>query len=130
MLAHAQESQLPLLHPDATRVLTKAVLGAADKLGVSASALAAVLGLSAATVSRMKSGAYRLNPQNKEFELAVLFVRLFRSLDAIVGGEEGVARAWLANPNLALGAKPGEKIRTISGLSDVIAYLDARRAIV
>ncbi len=120
----------PLIHPDAGQILTKAVLGAADKLGVPASALAEVLGLSAATLSRMKSGDYRLSPRKKEFELGVLFVRLFRSLDAIVGGEERVARAWLANPNLALGAKPAEKIRTISGLIDVIAYLDARRAIV
>lgn len=127
MPALTQES---LLHPDARKVLTKAVLGAADKLGVPASALAEVLGLSAATISRMKSGDYRLNPERKEFELGVLFVRLFRSLDAIVGGEAGVAQAWLANPNLSLGARPAEKIRTISGLNDVIAYLDARRAIV
>ena len=120
----------PLLHPEAVRILTNAVLRAADKLGVPASALAEVLGLSAATVSRMKSGDYRLNPQKKEFELGVLFVRLFRSLDAIVGGEERVARAWLANRNSALGGKPAEKIRSISGFIDVIAYLDARRAIV
>jgi Protein of unknown function (DUF2384) len=120
----------PLLHPDAGRILTNAVLRAAEKLGVPASALAEVLGLSAATVSRMKSGDYRLNPRKKEFELGVLFVRLFRSLDAIVGGEEGVARAWLANQNTALGGKPAEKIRSISGLNDVIGYLDARRAIV
>ena len=83
----------PLLHPDADRILTNAVLRAAEKLDVPASALAEILGLSAATVSRMKSGDYRLNPRKKEFELGVLFVRLFRSLDAIVGGEEGVARA-------------------------------------
>jgi Protein of unknown function (DUF2384) len=120
----------PLLHPDAGRILTKAVLRAADKLGVPASALAQVLGVSAATVSRMKSGGYRLNPQKKEFELGALFVRLFRSLDAIVGGEEAVARAWLANGNVVLGGTPVEKIRSISGLNDVIAYLDARRAIV
>jgi Protein of unknown function (DUF2384) len=119
-----------LLHPDAGRILTTAVLRAAEKLGVPASALAEVLGLSAASVSRMKSGDYRLNPRKKEFELGVLFVRLFRSLDAIVGGEERVARAWLANQNTALGGTPAEKIRSVSGLNDVIAYLDARRAIV
>ena len=106
MPALTQES---LLHPDARKVLTKAVLGAADKLGVPASALAEVLGLSAATISRMKSGDYRLNPERKEFELGVLFVRLFRSLDAIVGGEEGVAQAWLANPNSVSRRKAGRK---------------------
>ena len=112
-------------------VLTKAVLNAADKLAINGVALATVLGVSEATVSRMKSGDYRLEAsRGKEFELGVLFVRLFRSLDAIVGGDEAVARAWLSNPNLALGGAPAEQIRTVAGLFNVIAYLDAHRAIV
>ena len=78
----------------------------------------------------MKRGEYILEADSKPFELAVLFVRLFRSLDAIVGGDEAVARAWLANLNLALDGRPIEKIRTVAGLTDVIAYLDARRALV
>ena len=109
-------------------VLTKAVLRAAEKLGLNQAALATVLGRSEATVSRMKRATTFCRPTRKPFELGVLFVRLFRSLDAIVGGDEAVARAWLANPNLALGAKPAEKIRTVAGLMDVIAYLDARTA--
>ena len=109
-------------------VLTKAVLRAADKLEINQAALAAILGLSEAQVSRMRSGVAALHADTKPFELGVLFVRLFRSLDALVGGDEAMARAWLANPNLALGAKPAEKIRKVEGLMDVIAYLDARRA--
>jgi uncharacterized protein (DUF2384 family) len=120
----------PEVRSDQGTVLTKAVLRAADKLGVSQAAIAAILGLSEATVSRMKKSDYILPADSKAFELAVLFVRLFRSLDAMVGGDEAVARAWLANPNLALDAKPAEKIRTIAGLLDVIAYLDARKALV
>jgi uncharacterized protein (DUF2384 family) len=110
-------------------VLTNAVLRAADKLDVRQAALAAILGVSEATVSRMKKGDYILQADSKAFELAVLFVRLFRSLDQMVGGDEAVARAWLANPNLALDAKPTEKIRTVPGLMDVIAYLDARKSL-
>jgi hypothetical protein len=110
-------------------VLTKAVLRAADKLDVKQAALAAILGVSEATVSRMKKGDYVLHADSKAFELAVLFVRLFRSLEAMVGGDEAVARAWLANPNLALDAKPAEKIRTVPGLMDVITYLDARKSL-
>ena len=120
----------PLERPDQGTVLTKAVVRAAERLGLSARVLAAVLGLSEATVSRMKRGGFTLEPDTKAFELAVLFVRLFRSLDAIVGGDGAVARAWLANPNTALGARAVEKIQTVSGLVDVIAYLDARRALV
>ena len=81
-------------------------------------------------MSRMRKGAYLLEADTKPFELGVLFVRLFRSLDAIVGGDEAAARSWLKSPNTALKDKPAEKIRTIAGLMDVIAYLDARRAIV
>jgi DNA-binding XRE family transcriptional regulator len=110
-------------------VLTKAVLRAADKLDVRQAALAAILGVSEATVSRMKKGDYVLHADSKAFELAVLFVRLFRSLDEMVGGDEAVARAWLANRNLALDAKPVEKIRTVPGLMDVITYLDARKSL-
>ena len=114
--------------PDPASVLTKAVVKAADKLGVKASALSTVLGVSEATVSRMKRGDFRLEDGAKAFELGVLFVRLFRSLDAIAGGDEKAARAWLASDNLALGGRPLELIRTVTGLVDVVAYLDARRA--
>ncbi|MFG1399965.1 antitoxin Xre-like helix-turn-helix domain-containing protein [Roseixanthobacter pseudopolyaromaticivorans] len=116
--------------PEASAVVTKAVLRAAEQLGVTARILATVIGVSEATVSRMKRGEFGLEPGTKPFELAVLFVRLFRSLDAIAGGDEKVAASWLANPNAVLDARPIEKLQTVSGLVDVIAYLDARRALV
>jgi hypothetical protein len=111
-------------------VLTEAVIRAADQLGVNAKSLSAVLGVSEATVSRMRRRDFVLERGTKPFELGVLFVRLFRSLDAIAGGDESVARAWIKNQNLALEARPLEKIMTIAGLFDVIAYLDSRRALV
>lgn len=116
--------------PEPGVVVTRAALRAADRLHVPARALAAIIGVSEATVSRMKRGDFDLLPGSKPFELAVLFIRLFRSLDAIVGGDEKVAAAWLANPNIALDARPIEKLKSISGLVDVIAYLDSRRALV
>lgn len=115
--------------PQAGVVVTKAVLRAADRLSITARILASVIGVSEATVSRMRRGEFRLEPGTKPFELAVLFVRLFRSLDAITGGDETVAASWLVNPNSVLDGRPIEKLRTVSGLVDVIAYLDARRAL-
>jgi hypothetical protein len=111
-------------------VLTKATLRAAERLDVTARVLASVIGVSEATVSRMRKQEFLLERGTKPFELAVLFVRLFRSLDAIVGGDESIARAWLKNANTAFDGAPIEKIQTISGLVDVIAYLDSRRALV
>ena len=116
--------------PGEAAVITKAVVNAAERLGLNARILAAVIGVSEATVSRMKRQDHLLERDSKPFELAVLFVRLFRSLDAIVGGDEMVARQWLRNGNLALGAAPHDKITSISGLTDVLAYLDARRALI
>ena len=109
--------------------MTKAVLGAAGRLGVSNKALAGIIGLSEASISRMGSGTYTLAPGDKAFDLAVLFVRLFRSLDAIVHGDEAVARAWLLNDNAALGGAPVVVIQSLTGLVHVVAYLDARRAL-
>jgi hypothetical protein len=89
-----------------------------------------VIGVSEATVSRMHSGGYTLQGGQKSFELATLFVRLYRSLDAIVGGDDAVAGRWLRNRNLALQAEPLSLIQTVPGLMNVIQYLDARRALV
>ena len=122
--------------PQATRaatapaVVTKAAVRAADRLALSNRLLAEVLGVSEATVSRMGAGTYQLAPASKPLELAVLFVRLFRSLDAIVGGDAAVARAWLRNENTVLGATPLSLIASVSGLVNVVAYLDTRRAVV
>jgi hypothetical protein len=111
-------------------IVTKALLRAAANLQLTNTALGAIVGLSDATISRMRKGSYVLSAQDKSYELSVLFVRLYRSLTAIVGGDDSVARAWLDNPNTALQAKPAERIKSVSGLVDVINYLDARRALV
>jgi hypothetical protein len=125
-----EQRQTATLRPEAGQVLSKATIRAADQLGLTGKVLAGVIGVSEATVSRMRRGEFGLEPGSKPFELGVLFVRLFRSLDAIVGGDGKVAAAWLLNPNSALDARPVEKLQTVSGLIDVLAYLDARRALV
>lgn len=115
-------------NPEAGAVLTKAALRAADRLGLSGRQLADIVGVSEATVSRWKRGDSLLEPGSKPFELAALLVRTFRSLDAITGGDEAVARRWLAAPNTALAARPMELMTQVQGLVDVTTYLDARRA--
>ena len=46
--------------------MTKAVLRAAVRLGVSNKALAGIIGLSEASVSRMGAGTYTLSPGDKQ----------------------------------------------------------------
>lgn len=115
--------------PGKGAVLTKATIRAADKLDVSQKVLASVIGVSESVVSRMRSGSFALDSNSgKSFELAALFIRLFRSLDAIVGGDEAVAKAWLKSENTFLRSRPIDLIQKVQGLLDVIQYLDARRA--
>ncbi len=110
----------------AGRVLTRAALRASDLLGLARRDLAAVLGVSAATVSRFDERP--LDPARKEGELAILFVRMFRSLDALFGGSTEKARRWFQGHNLHLRGVPSELVRTVTGLVHVIEYLDAMRA--
>ena len=112
--------------PDAAAVLTKALLRAADRLALRQRDLAAILGSSEASVSRLNQER-RLDPASKEGELALLFLRAYRSLDALVGGDTAASREWLHADNTHVGGIPAERIRTVEGLVDVVRYLDAMR---
>lgn len=111
--------------PDPAEVLTKAVLRASELLGVAQKDLAHVLGVSAASISRMP--ARTIDPASKEGELAVLFVRLFRSLDALLGGDAEKCKRWLHAYNDHLLGTPAELIHKVTGLNHVVEYLDAMR---
>jgi hypothetical protein len=112
--------------PDPAPVLAKAALSAAARLGMRSRELALVLGSSEASISRLQHGR-GLDPESKEGELALLFLRLYRSLDALVGGDDAKAREWLAAANDHLAAVPADRIKTVEGLVDVVQYLDAMR---
>jgi uncharacterized protein (DUF2384 family) len=116
--------------PDEATVVTKAALRAADRLGLKSNVVARMIGVSEPTLSRMRSGDYLLNREQKPFELAILFIRLYRSLDAIVDGDDHVAQNWMRNENTALKGRPLDLIQSVAGLTHVIQYLDARRAVI
>lgn len=110
----------------AAETLSKAVVRAARLLDIKQAKLAGILGISTATASRLSAGEYKLQPARKEWELGALFVRLFRSLDALLGhGDQ--AHIWLNSRNQALGEAPLELLETTEGLVRVVHYLDAYR---
>lgn len=121
-LAHAA------VQVDPGEVLAKATVRAAGLLGLNGAALARVIGASEATVSRIVRGERSLPPDSKEGELAALVVRLFRSLDAMVGNDEAQRLAWMNSHNQALNGTPRELILKAQGLVTTLAYLDAMRA--
>ena len=111
------------------RVLTGATLPAAELLDIRQAVLARLLGISAPQVSRMAKGSYLLDENRKEWELAALFVRLYRALDSITVNSLDEARAWLNSRNRGLnGEKPVALITSAAGLVRVVDYLDASRA--
>lgn len=114
--------------PEGAAVVSKALMRAAESLGLSSSELAQIVGTSESTLSRVRNGKRGPIPiGSKEGELALLFLRVFRSLDALVGGNEAQAKAWLHAENHHLGGAPLVRMKKIEGLVDVAEYLDAMR---
>lgn len=114
--------------PDPAQVLTKATLRSAELLGLRGARLAAILGVSEASISRMAHGSAVLKPDSKEGELALLLVRAFRALDALVGGNDRQRQDWMSSYNRALNGVPRELVATAQGLVRTVAYLDHSRA--
>ena len=114
--------------PETGTVLTKALIRAAGLLGLSNAALARVLGVSEASISRLVTDQRKIDPESKEGELALLLVRVYRSLDALVGTDAAQRKAWIEGYNRALNGRPMELIERADGLVAVVSYLDAMRA--
>lgn len=112
--------------PAADAVLAKAVLRAAEQLGLRQSGLAQVLGMHRSAVSRMKT-AQSLDPASKQGELALLLVRLARALYALTGGDVQWIRHFMHSPNRVTGGVPADQIATIQGLMTVLRFVDAMR---
>jgi len=118
----------PARKPSAEAVIAKALVRASRRLGLSQAEVAGVLGTSAASVSRTFGGERPIAPDSAEGRHALLFLRIFRSLDTLVGGDEEKARRWLEAPNAHLGGQPARALlASTPGLVRVAEYLDAMR---
>ena len=115
-------SHEPLAKSDA-QLVAEACGRAAHTLGLSKEELSAVVGKHRTTIDR--SG---LNPTTKEGELALLLLRVYRSLHALYGGDHALMRHWMEQPNHAFGEQPPRLLLPrIEGLTRVANYLDALR---
>ena len=121
-----QAIQRPTL--DRAVVLTKATLSAAEQRGLNNADLAAVIGVSEPTISRIKNSNRTIAPDSKEGELALLLIRVFRSLDPLIGGDEGKRKIWMNSYNKALVGQPNQLICKADVLVRTLSYLDGMRA--
>lgn len=119
-------SALAQVSPDPAAVLAKAVLNAADQLGLKQAELAAVLGIHRTAVSRLKQNP-ALDPKSKQGELALLLIRIARALFALTGGDKDWIKHFMHNPNQVTGGVPVQQIESIQGLMQVLNFVDALR---
>ena len=119
-------SALPTPKPDPSAVLLTATLRAAEHLGLGQRELGEILGIDRTSVARLvKRG--QLSPKSKQVELALLLVRVYRSLFALLGDNPAQLRHWMRTENLHLGGVPAERLCTVQGLVEAVSYLDALR---
>ena len=111
-------------------LVSKALLNAARRLDMTNIELAQVVGISESKLSRMHKQEAFVSRSGKEFDLAMLFIRLYRSLDAITGGDAVTSAAWIRNQNKAFNNIPVQRMKSLEGLVDVVHYLDSLRAII
>lgn len=113
---------------DKARILTKAFIRMVELLQLSRQDVSVIIGLSEASLSRLFSGQKNfIDPHSNEGQLAILLIRLFRSLDTLFGGNAEQCRLWLRSNNKHLDTTPIELIKSIEGLVRCIQYLDAMR---
>lgn len=112
--------------PDKKKVLAKAVINSADELDINANDLATILGMHRTSLSRIKT-KMEIDPDSKTGELSLLFVRIYRSLYALSGGETKTMRLFLKSKNQVTGGIPLEQMKTIVGMVNVLQFVDALR---
>ncbi len=118
---------LPQPDISASAVLAKAVLKAAEQLGLTQVELGAILGLHRSGISRLKHHPH-LEPHSKQGEIALLFVRMARALSALTGGDTLWMQHFIRSPNSLTGGIPAEQLQSLTGLVQLVHTLDALRA--
>ncbi len=114
-------AEAKIISPDAPKVLSMALLKAGREMGLSQLLLGKVIGKNRTTIAR------GIDPQSKAGELALLLIRCYRSLFVLVGGGSTDMKHWMHTSNHHTGGVPAKQIQTATGLTRVLAYLDAMR---
>ena len=112
--------------PEPAAVLAKALLNAAEQLGLKQTELGAILVLNRTGISRLKQNP-SLDPNSKKGELALLVIRIARALFALTGGDREWIKHFMHNSNKVTGGTPAKQMETIQGLIQVMQFVDAIR---
>jgi len=107
---------------DDAELLAHAVFEAGAALGLGKQRVGEIIGKDRSSISR--NG---ISPDSKPGELALILVRIYRSLYSLLGGDSGHMQQWMRSRNKGTGGVPGDQIRDVTGLVRVLQYTDAMR---
>ncbi|QIB67541.1 DUF2384 domain-containing protein [Kineobactrum salinum] len=107
---------------DDARILADAVISAASKLGLDKEDVGRIVGRNRTTIGR--NG---ISPDSKAGELGLLFIRIYRSLYALMGGDLENMRHFMRTKNTMTGGIPAQQVMSVQGLVRVCDFLDAMR---
>lgn len=107
---------------DKPAILGEAVLNAGAMLGLSPQQVGRIIGRNRTTLVR--SG---VDPATPNGQLAMLLIRVYRSLFVLVGGRSDEMQHWMNTRIKSLEGTPVDMIQDVSGLVHVAEYLDAIR---
>jgi len=108
--------------PQESQVLATAFLNAGKELGLSQSVLEVIIDRDRSSISR---GG--INPNTKSGELALMLIRVYRSLFVLMGGNSAQMKHWMKTPNVHTGGVPADQVLSIPYLVRIVEYLDAIR---
>lgn len=109
-------------NPDSAAILAEAFANAGCQLRMGQSALARVIGADG-TAGALE----RIETSSEAGEHALLFVRCYRALYAVTGGQTEQMVHWMHTENHHTGGVPAEQATTPQGLKTVVEYLEAIR---
>ncbi|MBW8190284.1 MbcA/ParS/Xre antitoxin family protein [Neiella marina] len=103
-------------------VLGKSTLNAGRHLGLSADQVGEIIGRGRTSITR--NG---IDPTSKVGDLAMLLVRLYRSVHTLMGGDAANIRHFMTSYNRGTQGRPIDQVFRVDGLVRVVSYLDAMR---
>lgn len=108
---------------DSQTIVMQAYINAYKTMGISDGHAAKLIGVGRSTLLRKSS----FETESKQSELQILFIRLYRSLFALFGGDLISMKHWFDHKNKHIRGVPRELCFTVTGLVNINAYLDALR---
>jgi len=111
---------------DPSIVLAKEIVRAGKQLGLKQDEVANAIGASKSEINGERTDRITsLDPVSKQGELALLVIRIEKSLFSLAGGDESWVKLFMHSQNKMTGGVPAQQIASEEGLRKVLLFVDA-----